>query len=142
MKTIVVAGGTGLIGKRLVELLRTSGYKVNVLSRNPQQEGEFQWDPREGQIDEKAIAEASVFVTVQPDGEVRADTVGVPAPGVELRIADNGEVFYKSPGAFVEYYKNPVQVIQEAARVAKYGIAMGMMNRNSPKIVRRRIQIA
>jgi long-chain acyl-CoA synthetase len=51
--------------------------------------------------------EASVFVTVQPDGEVRADTVGVPAPGVELRIADNGEVFYKSPGAFVEYYKNP-----------------------------------
>ena len=51
--------------------------------------------------------EASVFITVQPDGEVRADTVGVPAPGVELRIADNGEVFYRSPGAFVEYYKNP-----------------------------------
>jgi long-chain acyl-CoA synthetase len=51
--------------------------------------------------------EASVFITVQPDGEVRADTVGVPAPGVELRIAENGEVFYRSPGAFVEYYKNP-----------------------------------
>ena len=51
--------------------------------------------------------EASVFITVQPDGEVRADTVGVPAPGVELRIADNGEVFYRSPGAFVEYYQNP-----------------------------------
>lgn len=39
-----------------------------------------------------------------------------------------------------EYYKNPVQVIQEAARVAKYGIAMGMMNRNSPKVLRRRLQ--
>jgi long-chain acyl-CoA synthetase len=51
--------------------------------------------------------EASVFVTVQPDGEVRADTVGVPAPGVELRIDEKGEVFYRSPGAFVEYYKNP-----------------------------------
>jgi len=51
--------------------------------------------------------EASVFITVQPDGEVRADTVGVPAPGVELRIADSGEVFYRSPGAFVEYYQNP-----------------------------------
>jgi long-chain acyl-CoA synthetase len=51
--------------------------------------------------------EASVFITVQPDGEVRADTVGVPAPGVELKIADNGEVFYRSPGAFEEYYKNP-----------------------------------
>ena len=51
--------------------------------------------------------EATVFITQQPDGEVRSDTVGVPSPGVELRIADNGEVFYKSPGAFVEYYKNP-----------------------------------
>lgn len=51
--------------------------------------------------------EATVFITAQPDGEVRSDTVGVPSPGVELRIADNGEVFYRSPGAFVEYYKNP-----------------------------------
>ena len=51
--------------------------------------------------------EASVFITQQPDGEVRADTVGVPSPGVELRIAENGEVFYRSPGVFVEYYKNP-----------------------------------
>jgi len=50
--------------------------------------------------------EASVFITQQPDGEVRADTVGVPSPGVELRIADNGEVFYRSPGTFVKYYKN------------------------------------
>ena len=51
--------------------------------------------------------EASVFITVQPDGEVRADTVGVPAPGVELRIAENGEVYYRSPGVFLEYFKNP-----------------------------------
>lgn len=51
--------------------------------------------------------EATVFITQQPDGEVRSDTVGVPSPGVELRIAENGEVFYRSPGVFVEYYKNP-----------------------------------
>ncbi|WP_121067285.1 AMP-binding protein [Chachezhania antarctica] len=51
--------------------------------------------------------EASVFITQQPDNEVRADTVGVPSPGVELRIDETGEVFYRSPGVFVEYYKNP-----------------------------------
>ena len=39
-----------------------------------------------------------------------------------------------------EYYKDPVQVIREASRVGKFGIAMGMMNRNSPKVARRRIQ--
>ena len=50
--------------------------------------------------------EASVFITQQPDGEVRADTVGVPCPGVELRIADTGEVFYRSAGTFVRYHKN------------------------------------
>ena len=50
--------------------------------------------------------EATVFITAQPDGEVRSDTVGVTCPGVELKIEDNGEVYYRSPGVFVEYYKN------------------------------------
>lgn len=50
--------------------------------------------------------EATVFITAQPDGEVRSDTVGVKCPGVELKIEPNGEVFYRSPGVFVEYYKN------------------------------------
>ena len=51
--------------------------------------------------------EASVFITQQPDGEVQSDTVGVASPGVELKVADSGEVFYRSPGVFVEYFKNP-----------------------------------
>jgi long-chain acyl-CoA synthetase len=51
--------------------------------------------------------EASVFITQQPDHEVRSDTVGVPSPGVEIRIDESGEVYYRSPGVFVEYYKNP-----------------------------------
>ncbi|WP_323784453.1 AMP-binding protein [Thalassovita sp.] len=51
--------------------------------------------------------EATVFITAQPDGEVRSDTVGVPSPGVEIKIGDSGEVFYRSPGVFEYYYKNP-----------------------------------
>ncbi|MFD0982025.1 AMP-binding protein [Tropicimonas aquimaris] len=51
--------------------------------------------------------EASVFIAQQPDNEVRADTVGVVSPGVEIRIDETGEIFYRSPGTFVEYYKNP-----------------------------------
>jgi len=50
--------------------------------------------------------EASVFITLQPDGEVRSDTVGVAAPGVEIRISEDGEVFYRGPGTFEYYYKN------------------------------------
>ncbi|MBL8385111.1 MAG: AMP-binding protein [Burkholderiales bacterium] len=51
--------------------------------------------------------ETAVFVCVQPDGQVSADTVGPPVAGVELRIADNGELLIKSPGLLKEYYKNP-----------------------------------
>ncbi|MEM8630505.1 MAG: AMP-binding protein [Pseudomonadota bacterium] len=50
--------------------------------------------------------EASVFITQQRDGEVRPETVGTPTPGVELKIGDGGEVFYRSPGSFQSYYKN------------------------------------
>jgi long-chain acyl-CoA synthetase len=51
--------------------------------------------------------EATVFITQQPDGQVRSDTVGVPSPGVELKITEAGEVLYRSPGTFVAYFNNP-----------------------------------
>lgn len=51
--------------------------------------------------------EASVFITIQPDGEILSDTVGRPAPEVEIKITDSGEVMFRSPGVFVEYYKSP-----------------------------------
>jgi long-chain acyl-CoA synthetase len=51
--------------------------------------------------------ETAVFVCLQPDNEARADTVGVPCKGVELRVAENGEILVKSPGLLKGYYKNP-----------------------------------
>ena len=51
--------------------------------------------------------EASVFVTIQPDGEVDPETVGRPLSNVELKLTDEGEVLYRSPGVFREYYRNP-----------------------------------
>ena len=51
--------------------------------------------------------ETAVFVCLQPDHEVKADTVGVPIEGVQIRVAENGEVMVKSAGLLKEYYKNP-----------------------------------
>ena len=51
--------------------------------------------------------EATVFITLQPAGVVRSESVGTPPPGVEVRIEENGEVVYRSPGVFKEYFKNP-----------------------------------
>ena len=51
--------------------------------------------------------EAFLYVTCHADGHVRSDTVGAPAPNVDIRIADDGEVQFKSPGQFVEYFHEP-----------------------------------
>jgi long-chain acyl-CoA synthetase len=51
--------------------------------------------------------ETAVFVCLQPDNAARADTVGIPIDGVEIKLADNGEIMVKSPGLLKEYYKNP-----------------------------------
>ena len=51
--------------------------------------------------------ETSVFVCVQPDGQVKSDTVGPAVPGVELKFTPQRELLIRSPGLFKEYYKNP-----------------------------------
>ncbi len=49
--------------------------------------------------------EASVYVTIQPDSEARADTVGPAFPGVEVRIREQ-EVQFRSDGVFQGYYRD------------------------------------
>ena len=49
--------------------------------------------------------EAFLYVTAQKDGAVRADAVGPAAPNVDIRIANDGEVQFRSPGMFSGYYR-------------------------------------
>src|SRR6185503_3494965 len=58
--------------------------------------------------------ETSVMVCVQPNGEVKPDTVGPPMKGVEVRVLDSGEIVLRCPGLFRAYYKN-----DDATREAK-----------------------
>ena len=51
--------------------------------------------------------ETCAYVCLQKDGQVKLDTVGQAAPGVELKIADNGEVLVRSHSLLTEYYKRP-----------------------------------
>ena len=56
--------------------------------------------------------ETSVFVCIQPDGQVKADTVGPAVKGVELKFTPSRELVIRSPGLFKEYYKNPQATIE------------------------------
>ena len=51
--------------------------------------------------------ETCAAVCLQPDGQIKFDTVGPPAPGVEVKIADNGEVLVRGEVMLKEYYKRP-----------------------------------
>lgn len=51
--------------------------------------------------------ETCAYVCLQQDGKVKLQTVGTAAPGMELRIADNGEVLVRGVSVLKEYYKRP-----------------------------------
>jgi long-chain acyl-CoA synthetase len=52
------------------------------------------------------MTESCAYVSMQKDGDIDSESVGPPAPGVEIKISDRGEVLYKSPGNFIGYFKN------------------------------------
>lgn len=55
MVTVLISGGTGLIGKQLQQKLLEKNYQVKVLTRNPKAENEFRWDIKENFIDVAAF---------------------------------------------------------------------------------------
>ena len=65
MKTVLITGGSGLVGRRLTQLLKEKGYEVIWLSRDRHVRGEtprYRWDYRIGEIDTEAIDRADIIV--------------------------------------------------------------------------------
>ncbi len=65
MKTILITGGSGMVGRRLSALLIEKGYKVIWLSRERYVKGEiprYRWDYRKGEIDTEAVEQADVII--------------------------------------------------------------------------------
>ena len=54
-----------------------------------------------------AMTEDSSFSHTSSDAHNAPGYVGVPLPGVQVRISDTGEILIKSPGQFSGYYKQP-----------------------------------
>jgi long-chain acyl-CoA synthetase len=56
--------------------------------------------------------EAFLYITAQPDGAIYSDTVGPACTNVDIRIAENGEVLFKSPGMFSGYFKDDAKTAE------------------------------
>ena len=62
MASILITGGTGLIGTKLAKKLIDKDHDVIILSRNPKQENEFKWDVSSNYIDEKALIHTDYII--------------------------------------------------------------------------------
>ncbi|MGW2664094.1 AMP-dependent synthetase/ligase [Nocardia tengchongensis] len=58
------------------------------------------------------MSETSGIITLAPPGHIRPGTVGLPAPGVELAIAEDGEILTRGPFLMAGYLDNPEQTAQ------------------------------
>ncbi len=63
-KTVLIAGGTGFIGRELANLLSKNGYEVYKLTRNPKQQNHLFWDPQKRKMDEKILDKVTVLVNL------------------------------------------------------------------------------
>ena len=71
MSTVLLAGGSGLIGSRLDELLQAKGYTTILLSRKKRNDARFfQWNVKEGTIEEEAILKADYVINLAGAGIV------------------------------------------------------------------------
>jgi uncharacterized protein len=67
MDTILISGGTGLVGRYLAARLKGKGYNVAFLSRNLKQEAGFEvyhWDPERSGIDPGALSVADYIINL------------------------------------------------------------------------------
>ncbi len=62
MSKILITGGTGLVGKRLTEMLTATSHEVVILSRNPKNKNEFKWDITKNYIDKKVFRNIDYIV--------------------------------------------------------------------------------
>jgi uncharacterized protein (TIGR01777 family) len=67
-KKILIAGGTGFIGKALVQALGSAGHDVRVLSRKTGESGNYFWNPLTQEIDPKALEGIQILINLSGSG--------------------------------------------------------------------------
>jgi uncharacterized protein len=119
-RTVLIAGGTGLIGKHLSQLLQNTGYKVIHLSRKPNPQAPFPayaWDIERQYVDPTAWAQADYVINLAGSGI--ADK-----PWTKERKRDIIESRTKAAATIEHYLKttpNKVKAYVSASAIGFYG---------------------
>jgi long-chain acyl-CoA synthetase len=82
------------------------------------------------------MTEVGGLATLQPDDQASPDTVGIACPGMEIRIADDGEVQLKSDGVFVGYYREEAKTAEVMSEDGWYKTGdAGLMNEKGHLVI-------
>lgn len=115
--TILIAGGTGLIGTRLTAMLLEQGHTVRLLSRSPKGEGQYFWNPRAGEIDVAAMQDVDFVVNLAGAGIAdKRWTASRKKELVESRV-QSANVLRRA----IEAMKNRPKAYLSASAVGYYG---------------------
>ena len=64
METVLIAGGTGHLGRNIEKELILKGYKVLILTRKPTKENHIFWNPAENKIDKEKLSEVEIIINL------------------------------------------------------------------------------
>ena len=117
MVTVLISGGTGLIGKQLQQKLLKKNYQVKILTRNPKAENEFRWNIKESYIDETAFENVTHIVHLAGAGIAdKRWTTNRKKELINSRVKSANLLFKK-----VKEFEIPLQSFISASGIGYYG---------------------
>ncbi|MGH8432049.1 MAG: AMP-binding protein, partial [Solimonas sp.] len=106
---------SGIVKRRIREELGLEHVRAAITGSAPLSPQLIAWYRSVGLelLEGYAMTENFAYSHGNRPGQVRVGTVGMVSPGVDCRIADNGEVLVRSPGNMMGYYKNPEKTAED-----------------------------
>ncbi|TAK35871.1 MAG: TIGR01777 family protein [Saprospiraceae bacterium] len=118
--TILIAGGTGLLGTHLSQVLRLNGFTVAHLSRRKNLQAEYPaylWDPEKDFVEEEAVEQAAVIINLAGAGiAAKRWTAARKKHIIESRV--NSNLLLKKA---ILQKKEPTKIYIAASAIGYYG---------------------
>ncbi len=119
MSTILITGGTGLVGTHLSKLLRENGHEVVILSRSPKNSANksFVWDPKKGVFPLEALEKTEIIVHLAGAGVADHYWTTAYKEKILSSRTETAEVLFKA----LQNNKNKVHSFIAASAIGYYG---------------------
>jgi len=117
MQKVIITGGTGLVGKRLTNLLQQNGFEVNILCRNPKNKNEYKWDLENNFIDVNVFIGAIAIIHLAGAGVADARWTNARKKEITDSRIQSAAILYQ----YLSKEQHHIQSFISASAVGFYG---------------------